>query len=142
MYIRLIKADKKDWKILRRHDYDTEDGKQYFYIEGPNGIYQDADGNTYHFNTYEDALEELGFLRGEHDEDEKKIKANEDDDDDWEVMPSPYGSGYVIATPDGGYLADEDDEDEIAIFNTRRMAQHELEYYKDQYDSGIELKTV
>ena len=79
MYIRLIKANKEDWKILKRHDYDTENGKQYFYIEGPNGIYQDDDGNVYHFDTYEDALEELEYLRGEHDADESKIKASEED---------------------------------------------------------------
>lgn len=139
MYIRLIKANKEDWKILRRHDYDTEDGKQYFYIEGPNGIYQDDDGNVYHFDTYEDALEELEYLRGEHDADENKIKANKDG---WEVLPHPLGWGYAIATPDGGYLADEDDEDEIMAFSTRDRAKYELEYYKDQYDSGIKLKTL
>lgn len=72
--IRILKAS-KDWKVLRRH-HDTEDGEEYYYIEGPKGIYQDEDGNTYKFNTKEEAEEELGYLKSEHKY-EKKSALNE-----------------------------------------------------------------
>ena len=136
MYIRLIKASKDGWEIIKHNDGD----KSYFLISTPDGeFYKDYEGKEYHFKTRQDALEELAYLRGEHDGDENEIKASKDG---WEVMPNPLGWGYVIATPDGGYLADEDDKDELMTFSTRDRAKYELEYYKDQYDSGIKLKTL
>lgn len=109
MYIRLIKANKEDWKILKRHDYDTKDGKQYFYIEGPNGIYQDDDGNVYHFDTYDDALEELEYLRGEHNEDKKKVESEQKSvtmawtgsAEEAEKLTSKYGLKYKLKEGEG-----------------------------------------
>lgn len=81
-FIKVLKAN-KDWEVLRRH-HDTEDGEEYYYIEGPDGIYQDEDGNTYKFDTKEDALEELDYLKAEHKFDkksaDKKIKADVNED--------------------------------------------------------------
>ena len=73
-FIKLVKAS-EEWKVLRRH-HDTEDGEEYYYIEGPNGIYQDEDGNTYKFDTKEDALEELDYLRAEHKFDKKSAETD------------------------------------------------------------------
>lgn len=109
MYIRLIKANKDGWEILKRHDYDTEDGKQYFYIEGPDGIYQDADGNAYHFDTYKDALEELEYLRGEHDADKKKVESEQKDmtmvwtgtAEEADKLTSKYGLKYKLKEGEG-----------------------------------------
>ena len=133
MYIRLIRANKGDWKILKRHDYDTEDGKQYFYIEGPDGIYQDDDGNVYHFDTYEEALEELEYLRGEHSADENKIKAY-GIYDRWEILKQHVGGKeyYIISTPDGEFYKDY--EGEIYKFKTRQDALEELAYLKGEHD--------
>ena len=63
-FIRVIKAS--DWTVERRHSWDTEDGKEYYYIWGPDGEYCDADGEPYRFDTREDALEEVEYLRAEH----------------------------------------------------------------------------
>ena len=116
MYIRLIKANKKDWKILRRHDYDTDDGKQYFYIEGPDGIYQDADGNVYHFDTYKNALEELEYLRGEQDEDEKKIKSS---NKRFEVVREDLGKSHVYEGADRKfYIFDNIKDESVEDFYT------------------------
>lgn len=73
-FIKLVKAS-EDWEVLRRH-HDTEDGEEYYYIKGPDGIYQDEDGNTYKFDTKEDALEELDYLKAEHKFDKKDVKAS------------------------------------------------------------------
>ena len=48
MKFRLIKAS--DWTVERRHSWDTEDGKEYYYIWGPDGEYCDADGEPYKFD--------------------------------------------------------------------------------------------
>lgn len=64
----IVKAS--EWEVLRRH-HDTENGEDYYYIYGPDGEYCDADGNPYHFDTREDALEELEYLKAEHKGDEK-----------------------------------------------------------------------
>ena len=69
------KTQNEDWTILRRKADDTEDGKEYYYISGPKGIYEDADGNTYKFDSREDALEELEYLKAEHKY-EKKSETN------------------------------------------------------------------
>ena len=69
-FIRTIKAS--DWSVERRHSWDTEDGKEYYYIWGPDGEYCDADGNPYKFDTREKALEELEYLRAEHKIEHKK----------------------------------------------------------------------
>lgn len=71
MKFKLLKAS--DWEVLRRH-HDTENGEDYYYIWGPDGEYCDADGNPYHFDTREDALEELDYLRAEHKFDKKSYK--------------------------------------------------------------------
>lgn len=68
-FIRVIKAS--DWTVERRHSWDTEDGKEYYYIWGPDGEYCDADGEPYRFDTREDALEEVEYLRAEHKFDKK-----------------------------------------------------------------------
>ena len=60
-YIRLIKSN-KEWSV---HKTDNRQ-KPYWYISGPNGVYKDADGNTYKFDSYEDALEEVEYLKAEH----------------------------------------------------------------------------
>lgn len=65
-FIRLIKAN-KEWSV---HKTDNRQ-KPYWYISGPNGVYKDADGNTYKFDSYEDALEEVEYLKAEHKYDKK-----------------------------------------------------------------------
>lgn len=73
---KIKKTAKEDWTILRRKADDTEDGKEYYYISGPKGIYQDDDGNTYKFDTREEALEEVEYLKAEHKyEDNNKKEA-------------------------------------------------------------------
>ena len=68
MYIRLIKASKDGWEIIKHNDGD----KSYFVISTPDGMfYKDYEGKEYHFETRQDAWEELEDLRGEHDADEK-----------------------------------------------------------------------
>lgn len=67
-FIRVIKAS--DWTVERRH-HDTENGEDYYYIWGPDGEYCDANGEPYRFNTREEALEELEYLRAEHKEEHK-----------------------------------------------------------------------
>lgn len=71
---KLLKAS--EWKVERRH-HDTENGKDYYYIWGPDGEYCDADGEPYRFDTREKALEELEYLRAEHkgNEKAKKVKS-------------------------------------------------------------------
>lgn len=68
-FIRVLKAS--EWEVLRRH-HDTENGEDYYYIYGPDGEYCDADGNPYHFKTREDALEEVEYLKAEHEADKEK----------------------------------------------------------------------
>lgn len=68
-FIRVLKAS--EWEVLRRH-HDTENGEDYYYIWGPDGEYCDADGNPYHFNTREDALEEIEYLKAEHEANKEK----------------------------------------------------------------------
>ena len=68
-FVRVLKAS-EDWEVLRRH-HDTENGEDYYYIWGPDGEYCDADGNPYHFDTREDALEEVEYLKAEHKFDKK-----------------------------------------------------------------------
>lgn len=68
-FVRVLKAS-EDWKVERRH-HDTENGKDYYYIWGPDGEYCDADGEPYHFDTREDALEEVEYLKAEHKFDKK-----------------------------------------------------------------------
>ena len=72
MKFRLLKAS-EDWKVERRH-HDTENGEDYYYIWGPDGEYCDADGEPYRFDSREDALEELDYLRAEHKFDKKSYK--------------------------------------------------------------------
>ena len=86
--IRVLKAS-EDWKVLRRH-HDTEDGEEYYYIEGPKGIYQDEDGNTYKFDTKEEADKELGYLKAEHKY-EKKSALNEN----WKSIRYDYLMGNI-----------------------------------------------
>lgn len=75
MKFKHVKAN--EWSVERRHSWDTEDGKEYYYIWGPDGEYCDADGEPYRFDKKEDALEELEYLRAEHkgDEKSKKVKS-------------------------------------------------------------------
>jgi len=75
-FVRVLKAS-EDWKVLRRH-HDTENGEDYYYIWGPDGEYCDADGNPYHFDTREDALEEVEYLKAEHKFDKKADKSQLD----------------------------------------------------------------
>ena len=74
-FVRVLKAS-EDWEVLRRH-HDTENGEDYYYIWGPDGEYCDADGEPYRFDTREDALEEVEYLRAEHkfDKKSKKVKS-------------------------------------------------------------------
>lgn len=48
------------WEVKK----DETTGK--YYLESPNGKYEDAEGHTYKFNSREDALEEIDFLDAEH----------------------------------------------------------------------------
>ena len=68
-FIRVLKAS--EWEVLRRH-HDTKNGEDYYYIYGPDGEYCDADGNPYRFNTREDALEEIEYLKAEHEANKEK----------------------------------------------------------------------
>lgn len=133
MYIRLIKANKEDWKILRCHDYGMEDSRPYFYITGPNGIYRDDDGYAYRFDIYSDALEKLKYLRDKHSADEKKIKAY-GIYDRWEILKQHVGGKeyYIISTPDGKFY--KDDEGKEYHFKTRQDALEELEYLRGEHD--------
>lgn len=70
-WTKLVKAS--DWKVERRH-HDTENGEDYYYIWGPDGEYCDADGEPYRFDTREDALEEVEYLKAEYEGDEKAKK--------------------------------------------------------------------
>ena len=75
-FVRVLKAS-EDWEVLRRH-HDTANGEDYYYIWGPDGEYCDADGNPYHFDTREEALEEVEYLKAEYkgDEKSKKVKSS------------------------------------------------------------------
>lgn len=68
MKFKLVKAS--EWKVERRH-HDTENGEDYYYIWGPEGEYCDADGEPYRFDSREDALEEVEYLKAEHKFDKK-----------------------------------------------------------------------
>ena len=85
MKFRLLKAS-EDWEVLRRH-HDTENGEDYYYIWGPDGEYCDADGNPYHFDTREDALEEVEYLKAEHKFDKKSKKVKSGESYGWVVNP-------------------------------------------------------
>ena len=78
MKFKLVKAS--DWKVERRH-HDTENGEDYYYIWGPEGEYCDSDGEPYRFDSREDALEEVEYLKAEHKFDKKssskKVKSGE-----------------------------------------------------------------
>ena len=65
-YIRLIKSN-KEWSV---HKTDNRENP-YWYISGPDGVYEDADGNTYKFDSYERAMEEVEYLKAEHKYDKK-----------------------------------------------------------------------
>ena len=67
-FVKLVKAS--EWKVERRH-HDTENGEDYYYIWGPEGEYCDADGEPYRFDSREDALEEVEYLKAEHKFDKK-----------------------------------------------------------------------
>ena len=73
-FVRVLKAN--EWKVERRH-HDTENGEDYYYIWGPDGEYCDANGEPYHFDSREDALEEVEYLKAEHkgNEKAKKVKS-------------------------------------------------------------------
>jgi hypothetical protein len=53
------------FSVNRRNGYDTEDGIQYYYISNKDCVYCDDDGNTYKFDTYEEAQEKCNELNEE-----------------------------------------------------------------------------
>jgi hypothetical protein len=106
MYIRLIKANKDGWEIIKRNDKD----KSYFVISTSDGkFYKDDEGKEYHFKTRQDALEELEYLRGEHDEDKKKVESEQKDmtmvwtgtAEEADKLTSKYGLKYKLKEGEG-----------------------------------------
>lgn len=130
MYIRLIKASKDGWEIIKHNDGD----KSYFLISTPDGkFYKDYEGKEYHFKTRQDALEELEYLRGEHDADEKGIKSSKKIlvnvfDIDWQDEEEDFPDYYKLLPIE---IEDVDDDSEIedAITNKLEDLYGEVEHF-------------
>lgn len=130
MYIRLIKANKDGWEIIKRNDKD----KSYFVISTPDGkFYKDDEGKEYHFKTRQDALEELEYLRGEHDADEKEVKSSKKIlvnvfDIDWQDEEEDFPDYYKLL-PIEIKNVDDDGEIEDAITNKLKDLYGEVEHF-------------
>lgn len=64
---KIKKAAKEDWKVIEKNNK--------YQIEGPKGIYQDEEGKIYKFDTREEALEEVEYLKAEHKYENNKKEA-------------------------------------------------------------------
>ena len=132
MYIRLIKSygvyDR--WEILKQR----VDGKEYYIISFPDGkFYKDSEGKIYKFKTREDALEELAFLKGEHDADEKRVESSKKIlvnvfDIDWQDEEEDFPDYYRLL-PIEIEDADNDSEIEDAITNKLEDLYGEVEHF-------------
>lgn len=78
-FVRVLKAT-NEWFVDKISETD-------WVIETPNGTYKNSDGKEYHFNTKEDALEELDYLRAEHKFDKKSKKVKSGESYGWVVNP-------------------------------------------------------
>lgn len=138
MKFKLLKAN-EDWKVERRH-HDTENGEDYYYIWGPDGEYCDADGEPYHFDTKEDALEEVEYLKAEHkgNEKAKKVKSAADDEFGYVVYYEALEDGKVY---EWGYLAEDgewyDSLDKAEVLS-KESAESFCKVNADAYSSNME----